>query len=98
MNDNGLNDDGQGERKSERYDTVFLVSQIQTQRARNMKIGIGVGVVLVLGLLYFVFLAPAPKHDEAMGLPHGSEAPSGALAPTAAPVQPTPPAAAPSGK
>jgi hypothetical protein len=76
------------EKKPDRYNTVFLVSQIQAEQSRNKKIGIAVAIVLVLVIIYLLFIKqPAPPE-----VPHSGEAPAAAPG-TPPPAPGTPPPA-----
>jgi hypothetical protein len=69
------------EKKPERYNTVFLVNQIQEEQSRKKKIGIGVGVAIVVAIAYFIFIREAPPPE----IPHdgaAAVAPSGAAGTT----------------
>lgn len=42
--------------KRERYNTTYLVSQIQTEQNRNKKIGLAITAVVVVVALYVMFI------------------------------------------
>ena len=90
-----MSDDNKG---SEKFNTVFLVSQIQNERSRNVKIGIAVAVLIALGLIYLLFIKePAPQQfPEAHGGVAAPAVPGVVPAPaTPLPAQPAIPAPAP---
>ncbi len=67
------------QKQSEKYNTVFLVSQIQSERSKNIKIGIAVGVVILLLAIYLLFIRePAPPE-----MPHRLAEPPAGGAPSA---------------
>ena len=71
--------------KRERYDTTYLVSQIQDEHKRTKQIGMAIGGVLVLAILYFLFIhKPAPDALEG-GAAHPPPSAS-AIVPSAAPI------------
>jgi cell division protein FtsN len=85
------------DKKSEKYNTVFLVSQIQSERSRNMKIGLAVAAVIVLAIIYFLFIKePAPSELPAHGAtPTAPAAPTSAPGTAAVPAQPATPTPSP---
>ncbi len=88
--------------KRERFNTQYLVSQIQTEQKRTKMIGFAVAGVLVVILIYVLFIRqPSPPEIPGGGHPGAAAAPAVPGTPPPAPVGAAPapgqPPAAPVG-
>jgi type II secretory pathway component PulM len=77
------------EKKSERYNTVFLVSQLQAEQSRNKKIGIAVAVVILIAVVYLIFVRQPSTEAPHSEVPAAAPA-QGTTLPPANPDTPAP--------